>query len=205
MSRVSHAELPRAGEPARDTDHRGKILETAERLFRELGLAKTTVADIARDLRMSPANVYRFFSSKAAIQEGVAANVIGELEQNCIRIAHGPGSAAERLRAIVKYIEAHNRERLLIDRKLHEMVEIALTERWPIVETHIAGMRLLFARVIAEGVAAGEFASCDVELAASILQSACIIHCHPCLMVECDTLPMPSVDQMMDFYLRSLR
>ena len=44
----------------------------AERLFREIGYQKTTVADIAKVLKMSPANVYRFFDSKKAIHQGVA-------------------------------------------------------------------------------------------------------------------------------------
>ena len=44
----------------------------AERLFREIGYQKTTVADIAKVLRMSPANVYRFFNSKKAIHQAVA-------------------------------------------------------------------------------------------------------------------------------------
>ncbi|MGO6907884.1 helix-turn-helix domain-containing protein, partial [Rhizobium ruizarguesonis] len=38
-----------------------RILDAAERLFRHYGYSKTTVADIARDLGMSPANIYRFF------------------------------------------------------------------------------------------------------------------------------------------------
>ncbi|MEA2894349.1 MAG: hypothetical protein QOI05_5142, partial [Bradyrhizobium sp.] len=42
---------------------RERILVVAERLFREIGYQKTTVADIAKVLRMSPANVYRFFDS----------------------------------------------------------------------------------------------------------------------------------------------
>lgn len=37
-----------------------RILEAAERLFRHYGYAKTNVADIARELDMSPANIYRF-------------------------------------------------------------------------------------------------------------------------------------------------
>ena len=53
-------------------DTRERILVVAERLFREIGYQKTTVADIAKELRMSPANVYRFFDSKKAIHEGVA-------------------------------------------------------------------------------------------------------------------------------------
>jgi DNA-binding NarL/FixJ family response regulator len=43
--------------------------ETAERLFRQFGYQKTTVADIAAALGMSPANIYRFFASKAAIKD----------------------------------------------------------------------------------------------------------------------------------------
>ena len=50
-----------------ETSTRDRIVETAERFFREIGYQKTTVADIAKALRMSPANVYRFFESKKAI------------------------------------------------------------------------------------------------------------------------------------------
>ena len=43
-----------------ETDVRERILVTAERLFREIGYRKTAVADIARALRMSSADIYRF-------------------------------------------------------------------------------------------------------------------------------------------------
>ena len=66
----------------------------AERLFREIGYQKTTVADIAKMLRMSPANVYRFFDSKKAIHEGVARSLMGEVEIEAQRIANTPGPAA---------------------------------------------------------------------------------------------------------------
>uniref|UniRef100_UPI0013CDFB04 helix-turn-helix domain-containing protein n=1 Tax=Pseudomonas aeruginosa TaxID=287 RepID=UPI0013CDFB04 len=52
-----------------ETDTRERILVVAERLFRQIGYQKTTVADIAKELRMSPANVYRFFDSKKSIHE----------------------------------------------------------------------------------------------------------------------------------------
>ena len=64
-----------------ETDVRERILVTAERLFREIGYQKTTVADIAKALRMSPANVYRFFDSKKSINAGVARRLMGEVEQ----------------------------------------------------------------------------------------------------------------------------
>ena len=52
-------------------DTRDRIMDVADRLFRQLGFAKTTVADIAAELDMSAANVYRFFASKNAIVEAI--------------------------------------------------------------------------------------------------------------------------------------
>ena len=70
-----------------ETDTRERILVVAERLFRQIGYQKTTVADIAKELRMSPANVYRFFDSKKSIHEGVARTLMGEVEVEAQRIA----------------------------------------------------------------------------------------------------------------------
>src|ERR671920_2087897 len=85
-----------------EPDTRGRIVETAERFFHEIGYQKTTVADIAKALRMSPANVYRFFESKKAINEAVAERMLGSLEEQLKGIATGPGSAAGRLRALIE-------------------------------------------------------------------------------------------------------
>jgi len=81
-----------------ESDTRERILVVAERLFRQIGYQKTTVADIAKELRMSPANVYRFFESKKAIHEGVARALMGEVEGEAQRIARAEGPAAARLR-----------------------------------------------------------------------------------------------------------
>ena len=67
-----------ANSPAsRAEETRARIEETAERLFRVMGYQKTAVADIARELGMSPANVYRFFPSKSAINEAIAERLLG--------------------------------------------------------------------------------------------------------------------------------
>src|SRR6516225_1976920 len=105
---------------------RERILEVAERLFRQIGYQKTTVADIARELRMSPANVYRFFDSKKAINEGVARSLMGGVEDEAQKIAAAPGPAAARLRELMTTIHRMNSERYVGDTKLHEMVEIAM-------------------------------------------------------------------------------
>src|SRR5260370_9383604 len=118
-------------------DTRERILVVAERLFREIGYQKTTVADIAKVLRMSPANVYRFFDSKKAIHEGVARTLMGGVEDAAQAIATRRGSAASRLRRRMPTIHPMHSERYLGDSKLHEMVEIAMEESWEVCVAHM--------------------------------------------------------------------
>src|SRR5580692_2341952 len=115
-----------------EPDTRERILVVAERLFRQIGYQKTTVADIAKELRMSPANVYRFFESKKAIHESVARSLMGEVEEVAKAIVTKPGPAATRLRELLTTIHRMNSERYVGDSKLHEMVEIAMEESWEV-------------------------------------------------------------------------
>src|SRR5215212_4294879 len=78
-------------------DTRARIMATAEGLYRRIGFAKTTVADIAGELGMSPANVYRFFSSKNAIVEAICQRCLSELDAKAWAVARSRGSAAGRL------------------------------------------------------------------------------------------------------------
>ncbi len=190
---------------AREADTRARIVATAERLFGEIGFQKTTVADIARELRMSPANVYRFFGSKAEIHVAVAGHLMSEVEAAAKRIAFSPAPASERLRALVLGNEKMNAERYVADRKLHDMVEAALDEHWPAIDAHIDRIDELLAGVIASGMETGEFAKADPRLAARLVHAACIRFCHPRLMVECADRPEPTSAQMVDFCLAALR
>jgi len=189
----------------KDKDQRCRIIETAERLFRQIGFQKTTVSDIARELRMSPANVYRFFATKAEINQAVARQLIGETEAAAEKIAASPSSAAERLSAVIQTNEKMNAERYIGDRKLHDMVDVALNEQWPIIDAHIEHMGVIIGGIIAEGIAAGEFAPGDPALLASLVQTACIRYCHPRLMVECLDDPEPTSDKMIKFCLTVLK
>ena len=86
---------------ARETEQRARIVATAERLFREIGFQKTTVADIARELRMSPANVYRFFGAKSEINAAVARHADGRGRGGRRRASPmGRARPSERLRAL---------------------------------------------------------------------------------------------------------
>ena len=187
-----------------EPDTRERILVVAERLFRQIGYQKTTVADIAKELRMSPANVYRFFDSKKAIHEGVARGLMSEVEGAAQAITNRPGPAAERLREIITTINRMNTERYVGDSKLHEMVEIAMQESWEVCVAHIQTITQTIAGVIAQGVATGEFEVADIPLAAQCTCHAMIGYFHPQMIAQAQNKPGPSIDQMVDFVLASL-
>src|SRR3954462_7812657 len=187
-----------------ETDTREKILVVAERLFRQIGYQKTTVADIAKELRMSPANVYRFFDSKKAIHEGVARIMMGEVEDAARAILAGPDSASARLRELLTTVHRMNSERYVGDSKLHEMVEIAMEESWEVCVAHMERITQTIAGIIAEGAASGEFVAPDVPLAAMCTCTAVMRFFHPQMIAQSANKPGPSLDQMVDFVLASL-
>src|SRR5215475_7233889 len=187
-----------------EPDTRERILVTAERLFRQIGYQKTTVADIAKELRMSPANVYRFFDSKKAIHEGVARTLMGEVEEAARAIVNRPGPAALRLRELITTINRMNTERYVGDNKLHEMVEIAMQEDWDVCVAHMECIASVIGQVIAQGAASGEFEAPDLQLASLCVCTAMMRFFHPQMIAQCADKPGPTIDQQIDFVLAGL-
>ncbi|MBR1170780.1 TetR/AcrR family transcriptional regulator [Bradyrhizobium sp. DASA03005] len=187
-----------------EVDTRDRILEVAERLFRQIGYQKTTVGDIAKELRMSPANVYRFFESKKAIHQAVARGLMGEVELEAQRIVAKPGPVKERFRELLTTINRMNTERYVGDNKLHEMVAIAMEEDWDVCVAHMECIAGVIGQMIAQGVASGEFEAPDLQLASLCACTAMIRFFHPQMIAQCATKPGPTIDQMIDFVIAGL-
>src|ERR1700754_2121815 len=187
-----------------EPDTRERILVVAELLFRQIGYQKTTVADIAKDLRMSPANVYRFFDSKKAIHEGVARGLMGEVEDEARRIASQPGPAKPRLRELLTTINRMNTERYVGDSKLHEMVAIAMEEDWDVCVAHIECITRVIGEVITQGVASGGCEAPALPLAALCTCTGMIRFFHPQMIAQAVNKPTATIDQMIDFLFRAL-
>ncbi len=183
-----------------------RILDAAERLFKHYGYTKTNVADIARELGMSPANIYRFFSSKADIHQALCKRMLEGSYEVAFANAMRPVSAAERLRDHVLQQHRITVETMLAEQKVHEMVVIAIEQQWPVIEEFLRRMRQLVAQIIREGIAAGEFREQDVQLAAENFSFSMVKLCHPQLVASClieGTVSKP--EDLVEFGLRALR
>ncbi len=164
---------------------REKILDTAEDLFLRVGYAKSTVADIAHMLGMSSANIYRFFPSKSAINDACCRRLMARLRLEMQAIATAPGTAAERLSALILSVHRRNRDLLTRERQVHDMVDAAIAESWDAIEEHKAACNLIFAGLIEEGVAAREFSpTSGFEALAETIGDACCALFHPTLIAQ---------------------
>lgn len=197
---------PPAADKSRAVTTRADIINVAERLFRTMGYQKTTVADIAREMSMSPANVYRFFPSKLAINEAICSQVLGVYADALWAVARSVTSPPDRLRAV--FLTAHLQSKSLFfqDKRLHDMVDVAMAQHWSVIEVFIEQCEGAIRHIILDGQRAGDFAALPPHETAALVHSTMIGFCHPTLISQCanDDLEALAVN-MAEFVLRALR
>jgi AcrR family transcriptional regulator len=149
-----------------ETLTRERVLVTAEEVLRRYGPAKANVVDVARALDVSHGSVYRHFPSKAALRDAVTERWLESISEPLEAIAAGKGTAASRLeRWLDGLVEAKRRKALDDPELFATYVELAAGAR-EVVKTHVQALVDQLARIVADGVAAGEFAVDDPGVAA---------------------------------------
>jgi AcrR family transcriptional regulator len=169
----------------RSEDTRARIMEAAEKLFRQLGFAKTAVADIAAELGMSPANIYRFFPSKNAIVEAICRRCLSEVDEKAWAVARSRGPAAARLERLVLEILAYHKENLLTDKRVNDIVLIAIEDSWDAIQAHKDVIRNVVELIVRDGIEAGEFEAVDPPETARLMMRSLVAFMHPVLISQC--------------------
>lgn len=164
---------------------RSRILEVAENFFRSIGYQKTSVADIAAEVGMSPANVYRFFPSKGAINECICGRIVEEVAEIAFSIARANVPASEKLTRLLTSIHEHNKATLIKEKRTHEMIAVAMQENWSTIKAHLERMTTIIEGVIREGIDSGEFDVDDPAEAARSVKAAFVPFLHPLLIEHC--------------------
>jgi AcrR family transcriptional regulator len=165
-------------------DTRARIIETAEALFRRLGFAKTAVADIAGELGMSPANVYRFFPSKNAIVEAICQRCLSELDEKAWAVARSRGSAGARLERLFLEIMKYHLENLITEKRVHDIVLVAMENNWEAVQAHMESIRAIMEVILRDGIESGEFERVEPRETSLLIKKAMVAFCHPLMLAE---------------------
>jgi AcrR family transcriptional regulator len=166
-------------------DTRARIIEAADSLFRRLGFAKTAVADIAAELGMSPANVYRFFSSKNAIVEAICQRYLGEIEAQAWAVVHVKASAAARIERLFLEILAYHSKNFISEKRVHDIVLVAIEHSWTAISAHKDLIRTIVERMVRDGVESGEFEAVEPRETAELILTSMVCFTHPVLIGQC--------------------
>lgn len=144
-------------------DTKKQILDEAETLFGHYGFSKTTMADIAKECDMSPANLYRFYDGKDEIIAEITRNVFDEINKKIRDVLHRPGlSASERLETFI--VE----ELRLVDmicscnEKIDEAIKYLQKKKPDLFNQQTDVKRSMIAEILAEGNRRGEFEIDDI-------------------------------------------
>jgi AcrR family transcriptional regulator len=176
--------FPAVNVKPRPEETRTRILETADALFRRLGFAKTTVADIASELDMSPANVYRFFPSKNAIVQALCQRCLSELETKIWAVARSRDPAPQRLERLVLENLCYHKENLLVEQRVSDLVQFAMQESWDAIVAHKEVHRTAIELILRDGIEAGDFEPVDPRETSTLIQRAMAAYCHPILLEQ---------------------
>jgi len=153
---------------------RNQILEIAKRRFAHYGLAKTTMAEIAKDLAFSKALLYYYFPDKnslyLAVIEGVMLEVDEEIEKAIKKNTTVEAAIniilEKRLEYVKKYFYIIEYTMLFRKEVSEEINKMMLAS----VERQKELLKMLFDR----GVQSGELAPMDTDENADIFLSACM-------------------------------
>ncbi len=144
------SEKRKVGRPA--LDRRDEILDAAERLYEAMGFEKVTVTDVARALGMSPANLYRSFANRQAIDEAVTARALNAVEDEAWRVARGAvADPVHTFEQLCMDIALKMRDLLFRSGRSSDLCLAATRGNWPPVQHFMDTLHGLIRHVIAEG------------------------------------------------------
>jgi AcrR family transcriptional regulator len=156
------------------------IMLATEDVLRRFGPSKATVVDVARVLGVSHAAVYRHFPSKAALREAVTRRWLGrEYDKLAALAADASLAPPARLRAWLIELYRVKVRQSTTDPELFATYRVLAYENSAVAGEHVGALLEQAERIIAEGVAAGDFADGDTAaLARAVFEATASFH-HP--------------------------
>jgi AcrR family transcriptional regulator len=184
-----------------------QILRAASDRIKHFGYAKTTMAEIAADLRMSAGNLYRFFASKLDIAEALARlQREKEFEALAGIVQRSDLSAREKLMMALLH-DAQSIHALVREQpRVVEIADIIARERPQFILQRLEAERGFLQQILEEGVRSGEFDSTEnVEFLADCIQSAVFKFRLPLFVAGCDWNELEAqMKGVLDLVLRGL-
>jgi AcrR family transcriptional regulator len=136
---------------------RQAILLAAQQLFVRFGPIKTSVADIARELGMSPTNIYNFYSSRDAILEAVGELQLTTLKHRIAREIERAPDGWAKIEILYLTTFRNMRNHLENEKDILQLQAIAKKNDWKFVSDYYRFLLDLTTEIIRDGLESGFF------------------------------------------------
>jgi len=192
-----------------------RIIDTADALFRRFGYTKTPVADIARELEMSSANIYKFFPSKKALIEAVGQKRLRELFRHIAAVTTTRKPAFQRIKDLMLCVVEHfenvieKEYDLLYVEMINEVMQFTTKKRkgyWEFTTVMRTFLQNEVKSILAGGVASGEMHIDDLDATGAALLDCLSYALEPSLLLsDTKTVRRERLDRQFRLLERALR
>jgi TetR/AcrR family transcriptional repressor of the ameABC operon len=164
---------------------RQDILQTAEDLFRTRGVGKSSVADVAQRLGMSPSNVFKHFHSKTALVDAICDRHIGRMiaRFSTLDVEAAPPA---KLGIVVERLMAAHLQDIRENPFFLEMIFLMSQGELDSANRYRQLINGLFRELIQEGVEAGTYTCSDAGTASLHVGAAFATVLHPIFLLEAE-------------------
>lgn len=164
-------------------DTRTQILDAAETLLRRHGLDKLTVTDIAQTLKMSHGNVYRHFSSKAALRATVIERWLERVAEQTAGIAAQSGPADRRLKEWLTGLALVKQRKVVDDAEMLTAAARIVREAPEVEHRHAVKLHAQVVHILQDGLLDGTLPGVqDPQAVATAVLDATFRYHHPDLV-----------------------
>lgn len=163
---------------------REAILAAAKGLFTRYGPVKTSMADIARELRMSPPNLYNFYPSRDAILEAIGTRDLITLQQDITEAITRTSGDWARITVIFMSTVRHLHDKLGNEKDILQLQALEKKNKWKFVEDFHTFLRRTAETVLRDAIDAGRLAHDDPSGAISALFDCMISAWDPVLILK---------------------
>lgn len=152
-----------------------QILDAAEVRFRTYGFGKTTMAEIAGDIEMSTANLYRYYENKLAIGVAMADRCMGRRELVLKEvISRTDITEAERLQIFILEMLNYMHGQFSNEPKMSELVDVIVQKAPELVQQEVRNDKDFITAILQKGCASGEFDVAHIDEMASYVQASVV-------------------------------
>jgi AcrR family transcriptional regulator len=162
-----------------DDGRRERILDNAEKLFRRFGHAKTTMADIAWEVSVSRATIYRLFATKEALEAQVCARLATQTLREVRDSMADDERASEQLKTLLIELGQLTSFRMALDPHLHRLFAEAFHCQWALADEYLLEVRGLIRDTVVRGQVAQVFLPVNTLQMTEFIYGAMLVFVHP--------------------------